>query len=70
MLSPMQEMQNIVTGQTTINKSDNTEILSKDFIPEGKIWNVRLFLNPAGSPGKTSFPQKMFPNTSIYLFVT
>ena len=32
-------MQNIVTGQTTITKGD-TEILSKDFFTEGKIWNV------------------------------
>ena len=32
----MQEMQNIVTEQTRINKGDNTEILSKDFFPEGK----------------------------------
>ena len=32
-----QEMQSIVTGQTTITKGDNTEILSKDFFPEDKI---------------------------------
>ena len=63
-----QEIQNIVTGQTTTTKGD-TEILSKDFSPEGKIeMPVILFLNPVGSPGKTSFPQKMFSNTSLYLF--
>ena len=60
MLSHMQEMKNIVTGQTTINKGDNTKILSKDFFLEGKIGNIRLFLNPAGSPGKHLFHKRCF----------
>lgn len=64
-----QEMQNIVTGQTTITKGD-TEILSKDFFTEGKIWNVSYpFSKSSWQPREGIFSTIADFNKSIYLFV-
>ena len=51
-------MENIVSGQTTITKV-GTEILSKDFLPEGKIWNASyIFSESSWQPREDIFSTK------------